>query len=894
MATTFNKITSTHHSDRANEAYFGKEAEGNKRVDPRYNLKVPDSEKTKDWYINYVEYIVPARGTVIDDFDDMLKNYEIYNGDLRSIKKTFQEFCNPVKGVLNNDVDDDLQPYPVLHNKVNVLKGELIKRNDDYKVILLTNKAIKEKNEALKSVLQASIQERIALAIKRNEAMLQGMNPNEAQQMVQDLQQSETPEDILFKDFLSDSEILGNAILKYARFDQDIKRKRMETFEDVAVVDRCFIYVGFKHGKPHIEVRNPLRVGFQKNPDDLRTHKGDYTFYRRPITLGDVQTHYWDLLEEQDKLKLGLYTYDSNQKTDVRHDVKSGLAIPVFDHTTEELFRDSEASLDAERAYYDDKNIGTYMGQGLNYRYNNQNMIWETHIEFKAYTEIDFLTYTDDYNKKVTEEMKGFEIPDDAKKVRFTNRWGEDSVKWVWYDELLDTEFELERLWIPRKYEVVRLGHDIYPIYREVPYQTTNIDNPYDGFELSTKGAIFTARNAKSVSLLQRAIPLYMQYLYLKHVQNRELSKYQGFVLDIDVDQIPDDLARDAEGNPIAGLDAVAAWLKLRAKTNINFYSGSQTNLDGTPNWTRTPGSKGQSIGSAQDLYNLQLMIDLVFREIGMAMGVSPEREAMISRNSNVTDNQQSIVQSHHITEPFFYLHSEIWRDVMNDYIKCFKAYCRRIFEMNPELKEHSLFYILPNGTKELLSITPKMLEDDDIALATTNSGADVEYREFMKQLAHAFGQNAGEGMETVSALIKALSNGSSSEETHRMIQIEVDKQKKRVQEMEKMKAEQAERLAMMQKEAAAEEHERAKELIAVEGEQNRLTKMTPSGDNETEGGEDEINQKDVHDMNMDTTKAMQDEKKIQETIRHNKEMEKLDKEKIKVQRMQKQQKPST
>ena len=40
------------------------------------NLKVPDSKKTKDWYVDYMEYCVPYKDSYVDDYNlYLLLNY---------------------------------------------------------------------------------------------------------------------------------------------------------------------------------------------------------------------------------------------------------------------------------------------------------------------------------------------------------------------------------------------------------------------------------------------------------------------------------------------------------------------------------------------------------------------------------------------------------------------------------------------------------------------------------------------------------------------------------------------------------------------------------------------------------------------------------------------------
>lgn len=816
------------YSDKANDAYYSdnkhynkdKKNKISKRNEPVFSLKVDEDQKTKDWYVNYMEYVIPAYSSVIDNFDEMKTYYEVLNNNLSGFKKLLDNFVNPM-GENVGQIEEELIPYPKLHTKINVLKGELLKKNDNFKVILLSAHAVRDKNEALVEAIKASVEEQVLLEIERVQAELEGMSREEANAYIENLRTQKMPEDIVNKNWKSEWEIFYNKALKYCYHTEDIKTKRMDTFTDVIVADRCFIYSGWRYGKPYCEVRNTLFTGFLKSTNERYVNKGDYVWYKKPITIADVYNNYGHLLTQDEIESLGIYTYSNNQRVDKRHDIfdrKTSRA--VFDHTNEQIFRANK-----NRNSFEDKTIGTSQGQGINNRYNKEDLIWETHFEFKAFRKVIFLSYDDDYNERITVMLSDkFKIPKDATEIEFTNRYGDKAKKYVWINET-GIEYEAEIVHVPRKYEVIRLGSDIYPVFREVPFQHTSIESPYSSFNLSTFGSIFTARNAKSVSLLQRALPAYFQYIYVKHIQNRELAKYQGYIQNIDVDQIPTALGQDINGDLIK--DPIAVHALYMKKTGRNYYSGSQTTIGSLPPATRSPGSTGFILGTAQDIFNLQNLLEMLNVEIGLAMGISPQREAMFSSDSNVGDNRQAIAQSHHITEPYFYEHDEVWRMFFNDYLINFRTYCENIFKNNPKLKEHSFHYILPDGTEELLKVTPSMLKHIDIGLFASNAGADQQYLDTMLQLSHAFAQNAGEGLETISALVKSITMGSSPEEVHKMIQIEVKKQQDRIDQMNKQQ-QQAELEKVREENRIREDFQQHEiDKIVLENTMDKDTKVT-------------------------------------------------------------------
>ena len=435
-----------------------------------------------------------------------------------------------------------------------------------------------------------------------------------------------------------------------------------------------------------------------------------------------------------------------------------------------------------------------------------------------------FLSYKDDYGETITSILgSDFEIPKTARKEKFINRYDMEADRYVWTD--FETEFKAERIWLPRKYEIIRLGSSVYPKshIREVPYQNTNIERPFEAFTMSTFGCNANARNAKSVSLVQRAIPPYLQLLYVKHVMNKELSKYQGAIQSIDIDQIPDQLGQDIDGNPIR--DKLSAYLATLRKTNKDVYSGSQVSYGALPPSTRSPGSSGYLIGTAVELMNLNQLAELIKQEISLAMGISPQRLSSFQQGSNVSDNQQSIQQSYAITEPYFFIHSLIWKDALNDWLCNFRTYCETQMRIR-DISELSFQYWLPGNIEEVLQVTPDSIEHTDIGLFLSSSSSFERYAEIMLQNAQAFAQNQGQGITAVSQIIKDIVSKSSPEEIHKRIMIEENRMHERQTQLQQQTIDAQKQQAELQNEALREDREFQLQMLREKAELDRLTKV--------------------------------------------------------------------
>jgi len=778
-----------------------------------FKLKISEKEKyahDKQWFIDVAEQYLPFWNENIEGYDEMKKVYELMNNDLSSFKEEISAFCNPSK---LEGLESEFIPYNKLPTKLNILKGDLKNRSINLQIILLSLKALKSKNKEFLALLKASVEEDVQLAIQAVEMQMKGKSEEEVQEIINQIRVTETPEDLNVKNFQSEAEIFYNKMIKFITLDQEVKRKRISSFDDLFKVARFFVKNGWKHGKPHIEVLNPLFVGFHKSPDEFYLSKADCYYTRQPRTLGSILDDYSNKLTDEEIDKIGMFSNNPNTM-DKRDDAFGGNAEYKFDHINDHLIRDDSTNR-KNRMF-----VGKHQGSGTTNNSYRNHIVWETYLEFKAYKEVMYFTYTDEYGEPITTLLDaGMDIPNEAEKVTYTNKFDVEVDKYIWSDETGAT-YEAERLWIPRRYEVTRLGSDVYIDMRECPRQPLNIERPFSTFELSCKGAIIDSSNADSISPIQRAIPTNWQYMFVKHLQNRELSKYEGFTENVDVDQIPTELGKDADGEYLFGNDPITAHSVLKRVTGKNYYSGSQSTLGNLPPSTRSPGGSAYVSGSIQEILNLQHLSQMLDVEMGMHMGISPQREASISANSNVRDNELAVQQSYNITEIYFYFLELIWKQVVNEQLKNHVRQLKDYFRNNPGVNEHYIQYALPDGNQELIKVLPDYLSHEDIGLHLSDSGQNKFYRESMLSMVHAIAQNAGEGAENISSIIKSISNGASPEEIHKMITVESEKQRNRQQQQQQMQQEHEQKMQAALEKAKVDEREfQVKFMLLEQGE---------------------------------------------------------------------------
>lgn len=754
-----------------------------------------NKEKNLEWYKEKVSELVPSISSINnEDFKNAKLAYDIYNDDVRALQEVFREKCKDL-GLQVKKYKP--QPYPIIHNKINVLKGEMKQRQDEYVINSFSPKINEAKTKQLKENVESKLDEQAERFITN---LRDGVPEEELKRLEEEFLASITPEDLDIKNYKTEEELFLNAALRYCINKHDVLGQKIEHLLDMYASSSIFVYSGYKHGKPYLEIRNPLYCRYFKSGNEKYVNKGSYFIYTKARTYEDVLQDYETYLDEQTIETLKNRRYSIHNK---KHDVIGGRAKPVFNTFDQEEYYNVSG--------YRDKTITEFKSNNSYNEHTANNLIWETHVEFRVLEEIYFLSYYDELGVKVTIPVSNdYKIPKGAKKELTDSKFGTETFVYKWLDN--ETQFELEELKIPVKHECVIINDDVYVYGRRVPNQHINIEDPYESFNLSTFGVIFSDRNSRIISPIQRVLPLYMQYIFVKYIQNKEIAKYKGYIQNIDVDQIPKALGQDAEGNDIN--DPVQVWMEFLDE-GLNFYSGSQTVNNLPPPPTRAPGSSAHVIGVANEIFQMQNLAKLIEAEIGMALGVPHQREAEFKAYSNASDNRQALVQSYLLTEPFMAELDEVWRQAVSDWLKNFTTYCQQELDRGNTVM---FDYILPDGSVELFEVRESMLSHENMGLHLRSNASRREYNETMKSLVQAFAQNTDNAVVVISEITKAIVDGAAPAEVHKMIEIKQNEIEKRMQQMQQMQQEAEEKAMMSKKEDDELNHQRELEKIREKG----------------------------------------------------------------------------
>lgn len=750
--------------------------------EPLYKLKIPESQKNEKWYKDVMQYIVPFNNTAVTDYPKMKAAYGLLNNDLTMFKEALDKLCKPLGEAFSVpfEIDEEYAVYNRLYPKAMYLVGQMLQRSEGFDVYLNSDSLNRYKNEEFKEQIEKSIDEWIQLQMEMVDLSNQGATPQQLQDYYKQMRSAPEPQSMVLSDYKSELENFAEKVIDYFKYKFRIKRMQSLSIRHAIATDRCFIGILDQFGIPTPFIFNSLHFGFHKSPNEEKVAKGDYYWYRTAITYNQALNELQDKVTPEELDQLATFVGATKTRPNEGWDIKSGKAEFQHDYTFVEGARQSTD--------IHEKHVGQSMGTGTNWRYHTARLLWKTYLQFIAYTETIFLTYVNERGKTVTEMVpSNFPIPEQAVKVKFKNRYSMDSMRHEWIDEFGNPVYA-EKLWIPRRYEVTRYGSNLYVDYRMCLYQPNSVDNPFD-FSLSAKGGFFSSLNAEPISLVERAAPSLMQYILVKNLQNKELAKYEGYIKNIDVRQIPDEILKDEKGEPLyEGVDKLAMWRYYRRKLGDSYFD-SESSSTGIPNYQKSVPVRPEVSGAIMEILNMQNLLDLIDREMGLQMLVPPQAEGIYAPYSNATDNQAAINQSAVMSEEFFSKHSEIWQEVVAEYLMQFTAYWRKFFEDNPDVTETFLNYVTSDNTRQTIKITPEILSYEDLGTFVRDSTAGESYRRIMLQQIQALSQNS-EAVETISTLIMDITRGESPVVIHKKIVIAAKKQQERMQQIQQMQEE--------------------------------------------------------------------------------------------------------
>ena len=710
-------------------------------------LRLSEAEKYKDnqkWFKTVMEYHVPMGSLgnfVTEASKKMIDNYRYLNNIFDY--NEWSDVCDEL-GITEDNFNNNFFKVNIIPVIVNYLKSVELRRNDTYTPLLMTQQSLIQKDEELRNKVAQAVQGRILavmMASQKYQTLLaEGQDDPKAQEEMQKLQQEyEAMYPIpKIEGYLSELEILGSKIVQYATYNNKVKYKKTknETFEDVILNYGEIIRLTPTYDGIDIQRINLPYFLCHKSPDTEYVQDGSWASYTQMFTPYQLKLEFPEVKDEE-WAKIGLVAHDvkmvTNDITTAHHD-----KYPEWEFQA--LNSGSLDWLNPDRGW----------GTGMLPNLHRERLIPVTHFEFVAFKEMGILKTTDQFGNEIVEIVdETFEEPKGVVENRMNN-WGFES-------PILRFEGgTLEKLWIPRRYEITRIGLNFYTRMRECLYQTVNIDNPFQT-QLSYFGKFYSHYNSQPISMFERLKPYNVFYNVIFNKFIKLVERWDGYLIPLDLDAIPVEFGHTSPDSAYDPDLAMEKFFKLRKD---GYLIQKQFVEDGK--LTRpSPAILNAEVGNT-----FRILIELlnwIKTEMGMIVGVSPQALSQMI-NNNVGDNQQALLQTSYMIDPIFQQHNWTWQEIMTGYVNNFIEWAKEKVENGGE---HRLSYIFSENTKDTLLLKSENLDLAYYGVVISNSNPK-EYYDVMMAHTQAMIQNQLITEVEISSMLLAMQSGESPYEIHK------------------------------------------------------------------------------------------------------------------------------
>lgn len=693
--------------------------------------KVPMSKKTKEWKESCVDYIIGHSASS-------------RNGNSRSREEEMQTYYDlynsiynekDLKYVTNPFKQDDgfpatAQDYNIIKPKIDLLLGEETKRPFNFRVVRTSDIATSDLQDKAKQLLIDYVQASI----------MSKLGPEEQARYQEALQSGEimTPEQIqkyLTKDYKDIAEIAAQHSLNYLKQKLNVTHEFFKGWKDALIAGEEIYYVGVINGEPYVERVNPLSFSYEQSADLEFIHEASWCCRKMNMSATEIYDRFYDKMSEK----------QLNELLDMMDDGTRGGLNPQVRKT----------SLD-----YPHIKTRTINGFSSSPFQNADNInVW--HCCWKSFKKIGFVTII---NPETGAEEE-FEV-DESYKV--TGR--EVNVEWTWIIEV---------------WEGYRVGEDLYIGIQPVEYQHISADNP-NSQKLPYTGVVYNNTNSSPRSLVSMMKPLQYMYIVIWYRLELAMARDKGKVVTMDITQIPKSMNID-----------VAKWMHYLGALGVNFVNPYEEGWDipgregGKPSQFNQITALDLTMANTIDQYiNLMDKIESMVSEI---TGVTKQREGAISSNELVGNVERSVVQSAHITEPLFWVHNQVKKEVLSMLLNTAKFAWK-------DSDKRCIHYVLDDATRAFLTLNDDFFyEDMDIFL--DDSTKNQQQLEALKQLMQPAMQNGASLLDIAEIItmdnINMIKNRLEDIEQKRMEQ---------QQALEEQQAQREQQMIQMQNEVKEEE----------------------------------------------------------------------------------------
>lgn len=505
-------------------------------------------------------------------------------------------------------------------------------------------------------------------------------------------------------------EVTANRLAQYLIKEQNLEYKFNKGFKDNLITAEEFYYVGIENGKPIVDVINPLEFDCDRNPDLDFIQDGQWAVHTKYCTPSQIIDAYNRDLSDKEISRIDQFNNGGMGALGMNTGITNNpdIVLPF----TSDTFRNSNT--------------------------NDTTYITVSRVEWKSMRKIGYLTY---YDPETLEKLET--IVDETYEVVKEN--GEE-VEWIWINEV---------------WEGTRIGNDIYVCVKPKTVQYRSIDNP-SICKLGYLGAISNGRNSPPTSLIDLVKPYQYLINILMYRMELEIAKAKGKKFVMDIAQIPRSQGMDIDKWLYYFDNVGIAW--------VNSFEEGKGKFEGQTSTFNQFSQIDMTLSQSINQY-VQLM-DKIETMASDLIGVTRQRMGAISSTETVGGVERSVQQSSHVTEPIFYIHNEVKKNVLTQLIECAKVAYSEGKKIN---------YILDDMGRNIINLDEEFI-NADYGIFVSNSAKEVKQLEDLKMLAQ---QAISSGMITLKEAATVLTSQSIAQVDNIIAQAEIKADQIRQQEQQ-------------------------------------------------------------------------------------------------------------
>lgn len=634
-------------------------------------------------------------------------------------------------------------------------------------------------------------------------------------------EQPQTPEQIqkyMRYSYSDVAETTAHYALRYLKEKLNLPNNFLKGFKDLLIGGKEIHYVGVIGNEPFTERVNPIGFSFDKSPELEFIEQGDWAVRHMKMTPATIYDRLYDVMSESDLNKL----LDDYAGTGKNHNTGSTVNYSSIQFKTD---------------------IDSGGGSGS---VNDSDYVDVYHVTWRSYKKLGFLTYTDEEGE-IQEELvdESYKFDDDDRELGNT-------ISWDWYTEI---------------WEGYKVGDDIYLGIQPVQGQSFSMEKPEKN--LPYYGGIYSDDNSEYTSLIDIMRPLQYMYIIVWYRLEQALARDKGRILNMDVTQIPKSFGMDLK-----------KWMHYLSAFGVNFINPHEEGYD-------IPGRAGGASASFNQISSQDLSMSKVIADyigllnkiedmVGELSGVTRQRQGSISSNELVGNVERSVVQSSHITEPLFWKHNQIKKNVYAGLLEAAKAAWA-------DGGRQSLHFVLDDTSRVFLNISKDFAFTDFDVFVSDSSKEDRDLQA-LKNLAAPAIQS---GVASLSDAAQMLTMESVLEIKNKLKELEEKKQ-----QMEQQQAQAEQQAAMQQQQMMAQiqaESNRIKEEDSIRQAETAIEVAMINADikiSTAKGDSSEQIKVQLQKEKQDKELSLKD-RQVQETVRSNRNKEELKRKELDLKRTQ-------